>query len=1766
MPLNGDGKQYTGSVPADPSYYDPKAEEKRLEALKAAYGDTSVAPAEPTPQPEQPQQQQQQEDNRFDEPPGWVKSGVQGVDKMLGTNLWGMGEENRKKSEKIQLPETGPAGTVLKEGLRATLGGVEDLVEGVVNLPADIIEGVTGKDLYTARTNLIAENDTTVGAVARTLVRYLVAARHNPIKGAGVVATMGGDFLEDFVATHGDEESLTNQLAQWVAENAPEGLSGPTTTISQLISSIEDNPLGARTMAGIEGALMGSAVRGVANALEPAVKTILDSNPFFRSLKPGGPKIAPEVDGPKAAYPETIQARNEAIKTVDDYANTAAYGGDPEELVRASDHMSMGQAKQITDEIIKNEKDITELQSALEQKEFDIYMYRKAASEAGYDATWDEVALDYPELFTPGNRFVPHMGSPTEFPKLPTEELEFNLSTSKGTPITWYATPEADKNLGRDVYDIVWDVENGSKNVPELAELRTQFKNIAADMEPGTVVRAKPLTDTAEDLQISKAAERRGGNTRARLYQRAGFSEEIDGYQYAVVGEGGKLEPYDFTATPEPTQVKASSTVPHKDLPKLIAENPEGFSVNPYNLESPKSGFMVSIDAEEIELDIPTMRGVGFGEGGAQLSKNRQAITQQLGEWMQRNQKILSRDDTYLGGWIDPETGKLQMEISRNVPDSKTAEELASAFDQKAVFDVDAGEVIDTGGLDILGASKGMSNEWAEMTEALRRRQMSHEALSEKFFKGTLNDFQAKNAAELLSDPKGVSEALSKANFMVPEATTRKMATKMGYEMDELVTVKPRKELGVDQGASVKGTLERDPYPVSQNEFLYHAKSPEAARNYIQGKTNEIFAEIDAFKGIEKLDPRSAEYKAILAKSNLRTLPSIEAYIKGGGDYEAFENGLRLQLGEEIETLQGKGVILRENPKIGSALTLIDNYLTNGRKNFKDLGAVRREAAFNGLSTADQFDRQWQVMKSMMRLKRDAARTWSFIGHKMQAKNAATFTQEVADNIVKSDKSSEALYKAVDEVIEQIRNGKDVTGTMMRQMDQAFNALEAADDIAKATPIFSTLLTALGRGVDALHTRTVLANPKTIAENFVNLTMRTTVEPVMKGVGGIGFGRLDRKMRAMAAAEMMSVQETIMHMNDVMGKIWKMPDTMPLKLSMKPEEFEMVEAVRGEKMAGNLGPVGSMMLSISDYFSRAAQLGILRKPTDWIGKTENIGQYMAANSIATREAAAEVLEGFYEPWTSKSIAKRSAEIMEKKQKLMDSMFDELGAVNKDHPLYKEIKDYGDYFNFRSGKLNNSPFFRALNKVADAPGIKGLTGMIFLKTPAKIFDEAIGATPGINIALRQFDQEWKGLEDLVKQKGVEALTPAQIHKLAYKRGKFRIGYIMMLPAMLAGYFDMGNGAGPMSPDRRRDFFQSNQQRKPYTLGFGEHRISYAWAQPFAQALGMGMELGHLFREMGEPQKRNFNPWTQTAAIAVNSVVKNSVFETTLGMWDNMKALMAAATGDQKFGATGERYLRGMVTRGLLPIPIAVDQAAKIISPEARQTRGLMDDLWGMSGQGLGGLMRKMASGVMPGAAPMKLDTTTGEALTFDGFDKSPFSVGVRMFNFPQPIRLSKQSRTPINKAFEKYGIEPKQPPEHFQGMPLTWEDRNSITKIATSVKLPLYRNRTMEQVLKDYFYSENGPNLRKGGDDETATLMFEQGAAENIKVPQQEFYEKVFKAYYNYAQNNYAANKLANPGTTFAKRMRDHQAKQAEMQKLRNEQQRTSFMTYANGGN
>lgn len=1503
------------------------------------------------------------------------------------------------------LANTALKGEQAGEGERALAGGLTDLAEGIVGLPSDIAKAVTGKELYPSRTNLIAENETHWGSAARTLVRYAAAASVNPMQ--GIVGQKGMDFVEDFVATHGDEESLASQIAQGLAGSDIEGVAAPATTISQILTSVEENPLGARTIAGIEGMFMGDLVRSALPMFGKAMNTIRRTNPLFEPLAEGGPRVVPSSPEAMAAVPERMQA----IREIDDYMHTMLYGGDPDELVRGLEHLDRGQSVQTLTELATMKADISELRQGIEESE---YMMKLWENASGSSTTYDDLALAHADMFTPGQRFVPNL----------------------------------------------------------------------------------------------------------------------------LTGEGIKPQ------------------LPAEKLSKFISDNPQGFTVNPYTLEVPDRGYMVSIDAEEFTLPIGLQRpsGVGFGPESRNLNKLLDERNKAFAEWMAKNEGILSRDDAFIGGWIDPETKSLQLEISRRVDDLDEATVLGKDFDQKAMFDVERGEVIDLGGQDRIGATKGLKNQWAELSQAARRRQMVYDALHQKLYKGDVEEFMTTYADEAIMDPKGVQAALDRASE-IPDPITRRMAVKQGYEMGELTNVRPRTDLVTDNGQSVRGTVQRAQQPVSPVQYTAYAKVSGELRGRLQADSDSIMAlprEVQPEKG----DVWDAERLKKLREITDPDAPFIGEWLRGGTDRAMLEADIRQTLGEEMDLLGAKGYDFKENPEIGSGLWVTDKFLRRAHSELKDLNKARKSAAVNGMSTGDYLSRQWDIAMAMIRAKADAGRTASY---RLAIRKAnmlppddpirlSQFEQaEMArmESARKADEALEAKFKGMDDLIDQIRNEDNVSKELLHRMDAAFTALSDAQDLARTSSILQTLLTSIGRGVDAVYTRAVLANPKVIAENFINLGLRSVVEPVLKSVGSVGGGKLTRSMRAYAAADSMVVWDTLHNLADTTKKFWSMEDALPHKEVMKPDEFAELEAIRPiVDGSGNIGH--QFMMGVGDYFSKVAKMAHLSKPLEWIGKTENLGSYMAAQQIAMREATYQVLMANDRPITEAAVKKMSKDIFQLKESMLDQIFDEVGNLNKAYPRYDEIMQYGGYYNFRDAKLTGEGPLENLNKAIETPGIRTLTGMFFLKTPQKMLDEAIGFTPGANIVLRKFDQEWTALEKLAKE-SPDKLTPADLHKLAYKRGKFRAAYLMMLPSIALGYLDMGNGSGPLSEEARNNFYSKGIQRKPYTIGIGDTRVSFAWAQPFAQAIGLGMDMGHFLREMGDVKKRRFDPFTALTAIFAGSLVKNSIFETTLGMWDNLKAIAAVMEGQG--GAGAERFARGLITRGA-GIPIAVDQLAKVIAPELREIRGLLDDSWKNTGlMGMENQLRKLGSGMVPGLAPVKLDTITGKPLTFDGLDTSPGSLAVRAWNFANPIKFSKENRTSLNKALEKYGIAAKQPPETYKGIDLTWAERNKITKLATSLRHPLYDNMTLEEVLKFYFFSPKGGNLN--GDDAKATELLQE--RNNPELPQQKFYDRVFDAYYSYAKDLWGA-KESQQDSGLQRRLKESYEQKARIKKIQQERE------------
>ncbi len=167
-------------------------------------------------------------------------------------------EQTQALDTKIQ-QTTGIGGEVLRAGL----GAGEDFVEGVVNLPGDVVSLLPGvdNDFGNVDFNFIRENNTEWGKAVRTLGRYVISSRQlgriGPFAQLGTGKTALGlaggravsGFVEDFVGSDGTGEDST--------------LVGSTPWTEMFQTADSKNPIHNRTLNGLEGALF-EAVGGKA--------------------------------------------------------------------------------------------------------------------------------------------------------------------------------------------------------------------------------------------------------------------------------------------------------------------------------------------------------------------------------------------------------------------------------------------------------------------------------------------------------------------------------------------------------------------------------------------------------------------------------------------------------------------------------------------------------------------------------------------------------------------------------------------------------------------------------------------------------------------------------------------------------------------------------------------------------------------------------------------------------------------------------------------------------------------------------------------------------------------------------------------------------------------------------------------------------------------------------------------------------------------------------------------------------------------------------------------------------------------------------------------------------------------------------------------------------------------------------------------------------------------------------------------------------------
>jgi hypothetical protein len=105
-----------------------------------------------------------------------------------------------------------------------------------------------------------------------------------------------------------------------------------------------------------------------------------------------------------------------------------------------------------------------------------------------------------------------------------------------------------------------------------------------------------------------------------------------------------------------------------------ISKPDGGFTYSPVTKRSPSTGFALSPYPER-----------SFAVSAKELKPGH------LVDFVIKNHDLLSRPDHYVGGWHDPASGKVFLDISIMARDEKTARKLCLEKDQIAYFDLSKG-------------------------------------------------------------------------------------------------------------------------------------------------------------------------------------------------------------------------------------------------------------------------------------------------------------------------------------------------------------------------------------------------------------------------------------------------------------------------------------------------------------------------------------------------------------------------------------------------------------------------------------------------------------------------------------------------------------------------------------------------------------------------------------------------------------------------------------------------------------------------------------------------------------------------------------------------------------------------------------------------------------------------------------------------------------------------------------------------------------------
>jgi hypothetical protein len=945
---------------------------------------------------------------------------------------------------------------------------------------------------------------------------------------------------------------------------------------------------------------------------------------------------------------------------------------------------------------------------------------------------------------------------------------------------------------GTKTYEVTWSASSGAGG-PAMIRMRSAFRQIASELEPGTILRNIPADDGSGRGGASAAQVRRAGmevdapNIRARIYEHMGFGKiGADGEQWAVVrqtpgpngrllepaesigdisrvkqkllledrsaGDFGSLAQYDREAMREVTR-KANNgqwdTLPdeiQREVEAQYARLGERINSDRALAQQKAAGIPITWD------DIADSEKAYFTPGARDVT---QGFNPGLGKFIEDNPDGFSVDPFALS---QPEGGFMV------------------AIDGASLRGVDP-ESLDrflTENADVLSREDAMLGGWKDgddyVVEISRWIPERNEAvyLAKKFDQKAvfdLNEFKEINTGgkDLLKDSKDAH--LRSAMGQAPEVTT----------VDPTTSAVQRLRAD-DGGLGPRGGAQ----PTVTNNWLRRFANgrPEA-----QGRMMRELIRNNPVQMSDLAKAADMNVEEIIAKAQ----KGIEDALDIPSGQVDFSKILRQQVGED-ELLTMEGVV-----QVNGLIHETADRLYQSAERVMQLGE-------NGMDAFPQVEMMADQLKGLLAIHKESAAAYSHLlySHNLRVPGFGDiqnpFKPNTAQDLVKSINQ---INKELDSLVKKMITGDPAA---QREAMRLANALLLAEgDPSKITKLSQYIREITKNEALAVMYNSMLSGPKTHLVNTMSNAVNTVYRPLAAFVGG------DVKTKKAAIASFYNIHQTLGEAFDMAARTMKDgPVNDGGKMILRDSELmaKLPLLHRAAELSDDVAfkaGVGFM-----DMVHGIASNPIFNWPSKFLAAEDEFFKTVVGRmeyNARTMERAIEESAGTGSPVKSifESMLRDGA----------DDAFDPLTGAIKDDALMKAAKDITFQTDLEGWAQRFGSFVEAV------PILKPF--FPFVKVGHNIMAYAGTHVPVLGTYLKEYQTVMKGDDAYAK---------------AVMKGRQAFGSALVAFGAMNAFQGRLTGNGPADPQERENWLKTHQ---PRSILVGKKWVEYGRLEPFGMLL-------------------------------------------------------------------------------------------------------------------------------------------------------------------------------------------------------------------------------------------------------------------------------------------------------------------------------------------